>query len=122
LCSLQVGWKVLINMFSLLDSCVALPCMAFLLFLPLSNHHDSNVNVLFSNIYIPLKIFGILYTTTFSISHMWPYQIYVWINIIFSNEYWWEMALFKNLKKSFVLCYVDKLFNLQKDKCLKAYS
>jgi len=48
LCGPQVGWKALINLlFSLLDYCVALPCMAFLLFLLLSNHH-SNVNVLFS--------------------------------------------------------------------------
>jgi len=54
LCGLQVRWRVLIKMFSLLDSCVALPCMAFLLFLPLSNQHHSNVNVLHSNMYFPL--------------------------------------------------------------------
>ncbi len=27
----------------------------------------------------------------------------------------------KKSNKSFVWCYVDKLFNLQKDECLKAY-
>jgi hypothetical protein len=54
LCNTQAGWKALIKMFSLLDSCAALPCMAFLLFLPLSNQHHSNVNVLLSNIYFPL--------------------------------------------------------------------
>jgi hypothetical protein len=36
---------------------------------------------------------SILCTTTFSISHMWPYQIHVWINIIVSNEYWWENGI-----------------------------
>jgi hypothetical protein len=67
--------------------------MVFLLFLPLSNHHHTNVNILFSNIYFPLKISNILYSTTFFVSHMWPYQIYVWINIIVSNEYWWENGI-----------------------------
>jgi hypothetical protein len=81
-------------LFSLLDYCVALPCMAFLLFLPLSNHH-SNVNVLFST-----KLLGILYTTTTFVSHMWLYQIYVWINIIISNEYWWENNIIQKNQKN----------------------
>ncbi len=45
----QVGWKTLVKMLcSLLNSCVTLPYMAFLLFLPLFNHHHSNVNDLLS--------------------------------------------------------------------------
>jgi hypothetical protein len=59
----------------------------------LSNHHHSNVSILLSNIYIPLKISSIFYPTTFYIPHMLPYQIYVWINIIVSNEYWWEYGI-----------------------------
>jgi hypothetical protein len=112
LCSPQVGWRALTKMFSLLDSCVALLCMAFLLFLPLSNHHYSNVNVLFSNIYFPLKIFGILYTTTLFVSHVAlpnmcvsKYNCFQWI--LMGK---WHHS--KKTKKPFVLCYVDKLFNL----------
>jgi hypothetical protein len=48
----------------------------------------------------PLKIFGIFYITTFSISHMWPYQIYVLINIIVSNECWWENDIIKKNQKN----------------------
>jgi hypothetical protein len=100
LCGLQVGWRTLIKMFYLLDSFIAFPCTTFLIFLPLCNHHHTNVNVLLSNIYFPLKIFGIFYITTFSISHMWPYQIYVWINIIVSNEYWWENGIIQKNQKN----------------------
>jgi hypothetical protein len=91
--------------------------MAFLLFLPLSNHHHTNVNVLFPNIYFPLKISSILYTTTFFVSYMWPYHIYIYFQWILMGK--WHYL--KKSKKSYVWCYVDRLFKLQKNECLKTY-
>lgn len=92
-------------------------CMAFLLFLPLSSHHHSNVNNLLSTIYFPLKISSIFYTTTFSISHMWPYQIHVSINILLLFIFMEKWHDFIKSNISCVWCCIDR-FYLQKDECL----
>jgi len=54
----------------LLNSCVTLPYMAFLLFLPLFNHHHSNVNVLFSIILSIENIWHSLHYNIFCFTHV----------------------------------------------------